>query len=136
MSDIYCYQILNFFFTTIISFIVLNSFVFAEDIKFPKYQELTQDDYIKFCQNAHPQTGLLMRRCLGYSILLSLDDLKGTFKENERTKIHEFLKKTCKKSVIKSYGDLENFGTLYPLRIGLCIDDILKTLVEYSKYDK
>ena len=50
MSDIYCYQILNFFFTTIISFIVLNSFVFAEDIKFPKYQELTQDDYINFAK--------------------------------------------------------------------------------------
>ena len=103
--------------------------VFAQDIKFPNYDEITKKDYIKFCQNTHPQTDLVMSRCLYFSILFSLDDLKGVFKEDERSEIHDFLKKICKKSVQHSYGDLNPpLGTLYPLRVGLCINDILDVL--------
>ena len=73
-----------------------------------------------------------MSRCLHYSILLSLGDLKGVFSEKELTEINEFLKKYCKKSVNYSYGDLKQpLGTLFPLKVGLCIANILEYFIQY-----
>ena len=128
---------LKFFFTTLISLSCLNSFLFAKDINSPSFDELTRKDYKRLCQDTHPQTTLVMSRCLNYSILFSLDDLKGVFTEKELTEIHEFLKKYCKKSVNYSYGDLKQpLGTLYPLKVGLCIANTLEDFIQYSKYGK
>ena len=128
---------LKFFFTTLISLSCLNSFLFAKDINSPSFNELTRKYYKRLCQDTYPQITLVMSRCLNYSILFSLDYLKGVFTEKELTEIHEFLKKYCKKSVNYSYGDLKQpLGILYSLKVGLCIANTLEDFIQYSKYGK
>ena len=129
---------MKFFFTILIGLSCLNSFLFAKDINSPSFDELTRKDYKRLCQDTHPQTTLVMSRCLNYSILFYLDDLKGVFTEMELTEIHEFLKKYCKKSVNYSYGDLKQpLVTLYPLKlvyVSLILLKILYSIQNMENY--
>ena len=115
------------------SIFYLNLFVNASNIKLSIFNKLTKEETIKLCRDTHPQTTLIMKTCLGYSISNSLENLNNIFTPNEVTEIHEFLKEYCKKLILYSYDDLDSpLGTLYPLNVGLCISETLNSFVEYS----
>ena len=96
---------------------------------------IQKNEMRKFCRDIHPQTTLVMRKCLNHSILFSLNELKEVFTESELTEIHFFLKKYCNKSMENSYENLEPpLGTLYPINVGLCIVHFLEDIIQFLKY--